>query len=1057
MEIVSAPDTTPPVISAITLQSLTDNSVTITWTTDEPADSQVDYGLDTSYGNTVLDSLMVISHTLQVTGLLPNTEYHYIIISRDGSGNMAVSNDLTFTTLSLADITAPTIPQNLSAQPLSQSEINLSWDASTDPSTGSGQVSGVAGYRVYRDGVEIVTTMTTSYPDSGLTPGTSYAYAVSAFDAAGNESGRSPSVLAITQSSIQNQVGLYDVFETQVTNTKNYSNPFDYTVIELQATFTAPSGKTVDFFGFYDGDGNGGQTGNVWKLRFMPDETSTWSYNYTWTDGTPGGSGSFEVVDTGLPGHLKIATDNPWYFETARGEPFHFRGCGFMFWHKDIDQISGFKNFSFTAKLEEYKAAIQSDIDSVGCNFIYTNANSDREQVSHPESWWIDGSESGKKIFDLTVWTAMDDLLTFLKDQRVYAMPWSAFFRQGQFYAFSDEKVFLRYWVARMAPYYNWNGWSLTWEWPEVLSESQVTQVMSQVKDWNPFSTLLTSHDSSRSSFTNWMSFSARQRQSRTVFTGNSRSAGQHGGIQGPFINMPIIGAEDIWEDLDGGFGNPRNETEVRRGAWGGMLAGVMPIYTEFGTRNKSSFGQGEGKDDVKRMFDFFYSKTQYRQYQKLNSLVSSSARQIASGIPGQEYLVYDEDGGSITIDLSGTASSDAFSVLWYDPKDNGIEQAGGSVNGGASRTLTSPFSSDSVLLLGGVPPDATPPTIPQNLSATAKSESQIDFTWQAADDPESGISKYNIYRDGANVGQPTTTSFSDAGLDEGTTYTYEVSAVNGAGLESARSTPISATTLADTIPPTITSVSVSDNAVWVTVVFSEPVEQVSAEEISNYDIDNGITISVASLGTDLKTVTLTTSPHSEGTTYTLTVNNIQDRASTPNVITANTQATYTFVAQLIISNLTVVNGKIYEVVEDGLQNGALAYIDRSFTYSTVPASVQGTTYIKTANNDKSSTGTSFFTFDVNQDVTVLVAHDNRITPKPSWMSPFTDTGEDIVTTDTALSLFAKDFPAGAVVLGGNEGSGNSMYTVVILGQGSGSTPPDTTPPADPVGLRIVQ
>jgi hypothetical protein len=124
------------------------------------------------------------------------------------------------------------------------------------------------------------------------------------------------------------QVGLYDVWEILLVNSKSYANPFDFTIIELQATFTAPSGREVRFFGFYDGDGHGGQTGNVWKLRFMPDELGNWHYAYSWTDGTAGGSGSLEVVDTGRPGPLQITTENPWYFMTARGEPFHARPYG---------------------------------------------------------------------------------------------------------------------------------------------------------------------------------------------------------------------------------------------------------------------------------------------------------------------------------------------------------------------------------------------------------------------------------------------------------------------------------------------------------------------------------------------------------------------------------------------------------------------------------------------------------------------------------------------------------------------------------------------------------
>ena len=114
-------------------------------------------------------------------------------------------------------------------------------------------------------------------------------------------------------------------------------------------------------------------------------------------------------------------------------------------------------------------------------------------------------------------------------------------------------------------------------------------------------------------------------------------------------------------------------------------------------------------------------------------------------------------------------------------------------------------------------------------------------------------------------------------------------------------------------------------------------------------------------------------------------------------------------------------SGKAYEIVENGLQNGALVYIDRSYTYSSVPVSLQGSTYIKTANSDKSSSAVTFLSFDVNQDVIVYVAHDDAIGTKPLWLtSVFTDTGDNIVTTDTTLSIFESNFLSGTVILGGN-------------------------------------
>lgn len=87
---------------------------------------------------------------------------------------------------------APSVPQNLSATTISHTQIDLSWDASTDDTA-------VTGYRILRDGVEIATTGTLTYSDTALTPATTYAYRVSAYDGAGNESGQSSPANATTQ------------------------------------------------------------------------------------------------------------------------------------------------------------------------------------------------------------------------------------------------------------------------------------------------------------------------------------------------------------------------------------------------------------------------------------------------------------------------------------------------------------------------------------------------------------------------------------------------------------------------------------------------------------------------------------------------------------------------------------------------------------------------------------------------------------------------------------------------------------------------------------------
>jgi O-glycosyl hydrolase len=100
----------PPVISGISATSLTQTSAQINWTTNIAADSQVNFGLDSSYGSsTTLDTNFVTSHAQTLSNLNPGTVYHYQVLSREATGILATSGDNTFTTLAPPDTEAPTV------------------------------------------------------------------------------------------------------------------------------------------------------------------------------------------------------------------------------------------------------------------------------------------------------------------------------------------------------------------------------------------------------------------------------------------------------------------------------------------------------------------------------------------------------------------------------------------------------------------------------------------------------------------------------------------------------------------------------------------------------------------------------------------------------------------------------------------------------------------------------------------------------------------------------------------------------------------------------------
>jgi cytochrome c biogenesis protein CcmG/thiol:disulfide interchange protein DsbE len=95
------PDRTAPVIASISAVDVSDISATITWTTNEKATSQVEYGTSGSYGSiTAMEEVMDTKHIVTVSGLEGEKTYYFRVKSKDANKNEAVSEtNQTFKTL----------------------------------------------------------------------------------------------------------------------------------------------------------------------------------------------------------------------------------------------------------------------------------------------------------------------------------------------------------------------------------------------------------------------------------------------------------------------------------------------------------------------------------------------------------------------------------------------------------------------------------------------------------------------------------------------------------------------------------------------------------------------------------------------------------------------------------------------------------------------------------------------------------------------------------------------------------------------------------------------
>lgn len=110
--IVSRPaviqDVTPPIINTLVVKDITASAVTITWATDEPADSIVKHGLTLNYGMISGTEELGTEHEVTLGGLKPKTKYNFKVTSADGRGNRSYAGDQTVTTLSIEEEAAVT-------------------------------------------------------------------------------------------------------------------------------------------------------------------------------------------------------------------------------------------------------------------------------------------------------------------------------------------------------------------------------------------------------------------------------------------------------------------------------------------------------------------------------------------------------------------------------------------------------------------------------------------------------------------------------------------------------------------------------------------------------------------------------------------------------------------------------------------------------------------------------------------------------------------------------------------------------------------------------------
>jgi len=153
---------------------------------------------------------------------------------------------------------------------------------------------------------------------------------------------------------------------------------------------------------------------------------------------------------------------------------------------------------------------------------------------------------------------------------------------------------------------------------------------------------------------------------------------------------------------------------------------------------------------------------------------------------------IYPKGAGSVDV-IAGTFGRSLYPVSRVDPEGPYFAAMDGTSNGFvqyevSAERLDATFVSgvgtfsDSFSIVSGAVPNAdrTPPTEPTGLVADTTGAGRVNLSWAASSDVE-GIAFYAVSRDGAGLGSTSTTTFTDPLVTSGQTYTYAVTAYDGA------------------------------------------------------------------------------------------------------------------------------------------------------------------------------------------------------------------------------------------------------------------------------------
>lgn len=449
-------------------------------------------------------------------------------------------------------------------------------------------------------------------------------------------------------------------------------NPF--VDVDLTADVTSPGGRRFLVDGFFDGDGAGGQLGNVFKVRVFADEVGLWSWTAHSNDpGLNGQSGSFNCSGSlaGVFAAGPVARDPqyPRSFRYREGGPVFLIG-------KFLDQAAPDPlKWSQTFLSENLTDADrQAMLDrqrgmKVNKLSVYLANKGDYGTVWPTTPWVGTALANDKTRFDLARWHRYESWILELRRLGLVAHLW--FFADDSGFGSlpdADRQRLIRYGMARLSAYVS-TFFTLVLEWEEGWSVSEVETHMAYLQEKNPWDREASVHGQIGD-------FDFPAAEWADYLDVQAGSAGYPGVYQRGIDNRALAAKPVIQEEFCQGDENTGN----RQKTWAAFLAGAA----------------GVGTGAFLAPFSVFASRVPFQRMAPNPALVTSGTA-YAMAEPGQSYAFYLPVSGTITVDFS--AVSGTLAVEWFDPR-NGTWSSAPGITGGGTRTFKTPQTGDWALYI---------------------------------------------------------------------------------------------------------------------------------------------------------------------------------------------------------------------------------------------------------------------------------------------------------------------------------------------------------------------